>query len=102
MRRLEAWPTRAQLRRGELLELEIHSSGAFPLQLRVWDGTALIAETEVRIAQGGVTRATVSLPDSLAASVGYGIELIGADEREATRTTTAIDVTRSEQGSPQA
>ena len=92
MRRLEAWPTRAQLQRGEPLELEIHSSGAGPLQLRVWDGTALIAETEVHVPEGGVTRATVSLPNSLVASVGYGIELIGPHEREAARTTTAIDV----------
>ena len=93
MRRLEAWPTRAQLRPGEPLELEIHSNGAAgPLQLRVWDGTALIAETEVHIPDGGVTWATVSLPDALAASAGYGIELIGADERGAVRTTTAIDV----------
>ena len=82
---LSTWPTRAQLRPGEPLELIVRASHPGPVSIRVFDGVALVTETEVAV-DGG--ERTVRLPLAAAARAGYGIEVTSSGGR----ATTAIDI----------
>lgn len=89
VKRLDAWPTRAQLRPGEPLELLIDASDPMTVGVRLTDGETTVAQTEVSVAGPGRIRTTVSLPRGIGSGAGYGIEVRGG---EGLRATTAVDI----------
>ena len=84
---LSVWPSRAQLRPGESLDLVVRSSDPGPLSIRVFDAASLVAELEVRVDHGG-SRVMVPLPGVDRAGLSIEATSSGA------RSTTAIDVAR--------
>lgn len=88
-RSLGIWPTRAQLRPGEPLELALQTGGASTLRVRVYAVTTVIAEATVTATGPGRLRTLLPLPD-VGERAAYGIEV--TEDRENARATTAVDV----------
>ena len=78
------WPSRAQLRPGESLDLVVRAPGPVPLSIHVLDGVCLIAKSEVVV--DGASAVTVPLP--AVERAGFSIEVASP----LGRATTAIDV----------
>ncbi len=86
---LQAWPSRAQLRPGEPLELIIETDAPGELGIRVDDAGATVAEASVSATTAGSVRTMIRLPSDRARA-GYAIRV--ADGTGTVRATSAIDV----------
>ncbi len=91
MKHLEVWPSRAQLRPGEAVELAIDThGGSGRLLIRLYDGADIAAESEAAAQGDGEIRARLRLPEAAPVRAGYAVEVV--DQRGGARATTAIDV----------
>ncbi len=85
----DVWPTRAQLRPGEHLEVVVEAGTPGDLQVRVLDGAATVGEALVVAQVPGRVRTVVELPLGHDRA-GYAIAV--ADGTGMVRATSAIDV----------
>ncbi len=88
MTELDAWPSTAQLRPTEPLELIVSSGGSGDLAVRVLDGSQQLAGVEVP-ARGPLTRIRVPLGADSSQRAGFAVEVVDGLGHCA---TTAIDV----------
>lgn len=88
MTALEVWPTRAQLRPGEPLEVELRTIPGEIVTVEVFELGVLVATTRTPIDADGEGRTTIALPGE-GRRAGYGIRASAGDGHAA---TSAIDV----------
>lgn len=89
MREVHVWPTRAQLRPGEPLDVVIEADGPGELGIRVDDEAATVGEASVTSTVAGRVRTIISLPAGRDRA-GYAISV--SDATGTVRATSAIDV----------
>jgi hypothetical protein len=86
---LDIWPSTAQLRPAEPLELIVSSGGTSDLRVRVLDGSRLATELDVPADREPFKRVHVPLGTDSRQRAGFAVEVV---DGRGHRATTAIDV----------